>query len=153
MADEVISVETDHTHAINTGRTQLSFDQLGVLLPGVARLMLEVSNRFSRGYHAAKAHNARLAKFQISEGSKILSMVATVQPRYVDAIDQFFADFINPLRDLLDAEDWDHLDEQWALMTKEINRQHAEFAHGFLVWKVSDTPPADLDLTPLPEGS
>ena len=34
-------------------------------------------------------------------------------------------------------------------MTSEINRWHEEFAPGFLVWKVSDTPPEDLDLPPL----
>jgi len=72
--------------------------------PGVARLMLEVSNRVSRGYHAAKAKNARLARFQLSEGSKVMRLCAVVQPRYVEAIDSCMADHVNVIRDLIDVQ-------------------------------------------------
>jgi hypothetical protein len=56
---------------------------------------------------------------------------------------------VNVIRDLIDAKEWDRIEPAWKTMTKEINRWHEEFAHGFLVWKVSDNPPEDLDLTPL----
>jgi hypothetical protein len=149
MAPSDAPIVNDHTHAPSNGKVELTLEQLALMQPGVARLMLEVSNRFSRGYHAAKAENSRLARFQLSEGSKVLRLCAVVQPRYVEAVDQFMAEHVNVVRDLIEAKQWDRLDLAWEAMTKEINRWHEEFAHGFLVWKVSDTPPEDLDLTPL----
>ena len=85
-------IVNDHTHAPSNGKVELTLEQLALMQPGVARLMLEVSNRFSRGYHAAKAENSRLARFQLSEGSKVLRLCAVVQPRYVEAVDQFMAE-------------------------------------------------------------
>lgn len=152
MSDPAVPVATDHTHTASNGKVELTLDQLAILQPSVARLMLEVSERFTRGYHAARAGNARLARFQISEGSKLLRLCALVQPRYTDAVAEFLRDHVEPIRELMAAGSWDALEPAWEAMTAEVNRWHAEFAHGFLVWKVGDTPPADLDLSPLPDG-
>jgi hypothetical protein len=141
MTETSSSATSDHTHYANTGKVDLTLDQVASLLPGVARLMLEISTRFSRGYQAVKAHNGKVASFQIGEGVKILRMVAVVQPRYQDAVTQFIAEQVNPLRDLMTAG-------EWTAMTDEVNRWHEEFAHGFLVWKVDENVPIDLDLMP-----
>jgi hypothetical protein len=151
MSETALPNATDHSHTVSNGKTDLTFDELGGMQPGVARLMLEVSNRFSRAYHAAKAENRRLATFQLSEGVKVLRLCGVVQPRYVEPIAQFVEEHVTPLRALFAAKDWSHVDDAWDLMTKEINRWHEEFAHGFLVWRVSPNPPDDLDLTPRPE--
>ncbi|MBO0746880.1 MAG: hypothetical protein J2O47_00935 [Acidimicrobiaceae bacterium] len=140
--------ESNHEHSVLVGRTELTLQQLGMLQSSVPRLMLEVSARFSRGYHAGKAKNARLARFQIGEGAKLLRLCAVVQPRYADAISQFMTEQVEPLRELLGNEQWNELDSAWDELTKEVNRWHDEFDHGFLVWKVSNDPPSDLDLSP-----
>lgn len=141
-------VADDHTHVAGSSRLALSLDDIASIQPGVARLMLEVSNRFSRGYHAAKAKNARLARFQLNEGMKVLRICAVMQPRYAEAIQRFSADHVDPLRDLMEHEQWDRFDELWQAMTDEINRQHEEFDHGFLIWRVSQRPPDDILLEP-----
>ena len=148
MANDEAPVVSDHTHAPSNGKVEITLEQLAMMQPGVARLMLEISDRYSRGYHAAKAKNARLARFQLSEGSKLLRICGVVNPRYQGPVEQFMQEHVNPLRDLLGDERWDDLDKAWEAMTVEINRWHEEFDHGFLVWRVSQTPPADLDLTP-----
>jgi hypothetical protein len=151
MTDEQVPVVADHTHAPSTGRVEISLEQLAMLQPGVARLMLEVSNRYSRAFHAAKAKNGRLARFQIGEGTKVLRICGIMNPKYEKPIDQFIQEHVNPLRDLVGEGRWDEFDPAWEAMTVEINRWHEEFDHGFLVWHASANPPADLDLTPLPE--
>ena len=148
MADDEAPVARDHTHAPSNGKVEITLEQLAMIQPGVARLMLEISDRYSRGYHAAKAKNARLARFQLSEGSKLLRICGVVNPKYREPVEQFMVEHVNPLRDLIGDERWDDLDKAWEAMTVEINRWHEEFDHGFLVWRVSKTPPADLDLTP-----
>lgn len=149
MTDE-LPVATDHTHAPSNGKVELTLEQLALMQPGVARLMLEVGNRFGRGYHAAKARNARLARFQLSEGTKLLRLCGVVQPRYHDAIEEFVALHVEPLRRLLEEGRFEDLDTSFEALTKDVNRWHEEFNHGFLVWKVPATPPEDLDLTPQP---
>jgi len=54
MTASDVPISTDHTHAPSNGKVELTLEQLALMQPGVARLMLEVSNRFSRGYHAAR---------------------------------------------------------------------------------------------------
>ena len=149
MSENEAPVVTDHTHAPSNGKVEITLEQLAMIQPGVARLMLEISDRYSRGYHAAKAKNARLARFQLSEGTKLLRICAVVNPKYQEPVEQFMAEHVNPLRDLIGEERWDDLDKAWDEMTVEINRWHEVLDHGFLVWHVSPTPPADLDLTPL----
>ena len=68
MDEAVQPVGTDHTHTISNGKTDLTFDELGFMQPGVARLMLEVSNRFSRAYHVRPKR--RTVGWQISKSAK-----------------------------------------------------------------------------------
>lgn len=150
MSNDEAPVVTDHTHAPSNGKVEITLEQLAMIQPGVARLMLEISDRYSRGYHAAKAKNARLARFQLSEGTKLLRICAVVNPKYESPVEQFLEEHVNPLRDLIGDERWEDLDKAWEEMTDEINRWHEVFDHGFLVWRVSPIPPADLDLTPPP---
>ena len=145
--------DTDHSHLVNTGRTELTLDQLGMMQPGVARLMLEVSARFSRGYHAAQAKNIQLARFQLGEGTKLLRQCATVQPRFADSIKSFLEDHVAVLRSDLEESDWSGFEEHWKAMTSAVNEAHTIFDHGFIVWKVSDVPPSDIVLAPLEESS
>lgn len=148
MSDEGVPVAGDHTHVVPVGRIELSLEEFAILHPGVAALMLDVSQRFTRGYHAAQAKNAMVARFQISEGIKILRKCAVVQPRYEEAIAEFLRKHAEPIRDRMAASKWDEIGPLWQAMTEEVNRLHGEFAHGFLVWKVGDQAPDDLDLTP-----
>ncbi|MCU1490087.1 MAG: hypothetical protein JWM85_1492 [Acidimicrobiaceae bacterium] len=141
-------VELEHTHLASAGKTQLTLEDLAGLQPGVARLMLEVGNRFWRCYHAAKAHNRKLARFQMSEGTKLLRQCVIVRPKYDQDMATFIEQDLGRLRAVIEAEDWDRLDEVFAEMTSSVNRLHDVWDHGFLVWKVPEAPPADLVLEP-----
>ena len=52
------------------------------------------------------------------------------------------------LRAVIEAEDWDRFEAVFAEVVRATNRYHVEFEKGFLVWKVPEDPPHDLDLTP-----
>ena len=143
-----LEVDTTHTHAASNGKTDLTLEDIALLQPSMARLMLEIGNRFHRCYHAAKAGNRRLARFQLSEGTKLLRQSVVVRPRYAEAMATFVERDLAAVREAIDAGDPDRFEAVFAEMTAEVNRLHEVFDHGFLVWKVPETPPSDLVLEP-----
>lgn len=144
-------VERGHTHAANTGKVELTLEDLAILQPGLARLMLEIGNRFHRCYHAAMAHNVRLARFQLSEGTKLLRLCIVIRPQYEDDIVRFIGEDLDTLREAIESADDERFQSAFAAMTDNVNRLHEVWNHGYLVWKVPETPPGDLVLEPRPQ--
>ncbi|MGO8877770.1 MAG: hypothetical protein ACLQNG_18670 [Acidimicrobiales bacterium] len=139
---------TDHTHVANSGKAELSLDELAAIQPGMARLMVEVADRMWKCYHAGKAGNRPLARYQLSEAVKIMKTAVVVRPKYFDATQRFISEEIATLRGVIEAGDWEDFDRAYADVVVATNRYHEEFDKGFLVWKVPEDPPRDLDLTP-----
>ena len=150
MSEPSVDVEVDrsHTHAASNGKVDLTLEEIALLQPSMARLMLEIGNRFHRCYHAAKAGNRRLARFQLSEGTKLLRQSVVVRPKYAEAMATFIAEDLARVREAIDGDDPARFEEVFAAMTVEVNRLHDVFDHGFLVWKVPEEPPGDLVLEP-----
>lgn len=150
MSEEAgeVPVDRGHTHAASNGKTELSLEEIALLQPSLARLMLEIGDRFHRCYHAARAGNARLARFQLSQGTKLLRQSVVVRPKYAEAMDAFISSELAAVRKAIDAEDPDRFEAVFAAMTDEVNRLHDVFDHGYLVWKVPEQPPGDLVLEP-----
>ncbi|MGH9171997.1 MAG: hypothetical protein ACRD0Z_14180 [Acidimicrobiales bacterium] len=139
----------DHTHVANSGKAELSLDTLAAIQPGMARLMVEVSDRMWKCYHAGKAGNRPLARYQLSEATKIMKTSAVVRPKYADSMSKFIAEEIAALRAVIEAEDWDRFEDVYADVVTATNKYHGDFDKGFLVWQVPQDPPRDLDLRPL----
>lgn len=141
---------TDHTHLADSGKAELSLDELAAIQPGMARLMVEVSDRMWKCYHAGKARNRPLARYQLSEATKIMKTSVLVRPKYTESMQRFIAEEIAALRGVIESEDWEGFEAVFDDVVKATNRYHEEFEKGFLVWKVPEDPPRDLDLRPLP---
>ncbi|HLI43406.1 MAG TPA: hypothetical protein VKU92_02925 [Acidimicrobiales bacterium] len=141
---------TDHTHLVDNGKAQLSLDELAALQPGMARLMVEVSDRMWKCYHAGRAHNRALARYQLSEATKIMKASAVVRPKYADAMQRFIDEEIGRLRQVVESEDWEAFPTAFDAVVVAANKYHGEFDKGFIVWKVPEDPPRDLDLTAQP---
>jgi hypothetical protein len=139
---------TDHTHVADNGKAQLSLDELAAIQPGMARLMVEVADRMWKCYHAGKAGNRPLARYQLSEATKIMKTSVLVRPKYNDATVSFIAEELAALRVVIESSDWDRFDAVFDDVVRAANRYHEEFEKGFLVWRVPEEPPRDLDLTP-----
>jgi hypothetical protein len=140
----------DHTHLVNNGKAELTLDELAAIQPGMARLMVEIADRMWKCFHAGVARNRPLARYQLSEATKILKTSIVVRPKYFDAMQRFIAEEMAALRAVIEAEEWERFEEVYAAVVTATNRYHEEFEKGFLVWRVPEDPPRDLDLTPRP---
>lgn len=139
---------SDHTHLADNGKAELTLDELAGIQPGMARLMVEVSDRMWKCYHAGKARNRPLARYQLSEATKIMKASVIVRPKYTESMRSFIDVEMANLRQVVESEEWERFEEAFEAVVVGTNRYHEEFEKGFLVWKVPTEPPGDLDLTP-----
>ncbi|HET9092818.1 MAG TPA: hypothetical protein VFN50_10435 [Acidimicrobiales bacterium] len=145
MAPEPAS---DHTHLVDNGKARITLDQLAAIQPGMARLMVEIADRMWKCYHAGKARNRPLARYELSEATKILKASVVVRPKYTESVEQFVAGELAFLRAVVESERWEEFEAAFDAVVSATNRYHEEYDKAFLVWKVPAEPPRDLDLTP-----
>ena len=151
MPDErgpTLPIAIDHSHLADNGKAELTLDQLAGIQPGMARLMVEVSDRMWKCYHAGRAGNRAVARYMLSEATKILKAAVVVRPKYAEAMDRFISEEMAGLREAVESGDWGGFAARFEAVVAATNRYHEEFDKGFLVWQVPASPPPDLDLTP-----
>jgi hypothetical protein len=127
----------------------LDLEQLSRIQPGLARIMPEIGTRAWKLYYAAKAENWVLANFQLNEIRGLMNTCIVTRPQYENDLKAYMGDFMARLKAAIDNKDFATFDTEFQAAIVEANRYHDVWNHGFIVWKLPDTPPPDLDLTPL----
>lgn len=135
---------------VDVGKARITLDQLGMSQPGMARLMAELGPRMHRLYYAAKAGNWPLAAYFLRESQSLLKISVVVRPKYEEAMAAFLAEDLAPVQEAVHDRDWARFEPAFARMVERGNHYHGEFGKPYIVWKTPETPPPDLDLTPLP---
>lgn len=125
---------------------RLSPEQLTQLQPGLARLMPEIANRLWRGAYAARARHWELARWQLREMSKLFQLCTITRPKYADDIAEFLHDDVEPLLAAVAAEDLGSFEHAIMEAVDATNDFHRRWEKGFIVWKLPETAPPDLDL-------
>jgi hypothetical protein len=138
----------EHDHVIDTGKSHLTLEELGHVQPGMARVMPEVGARIWKCFYAGKAKNKPLAAFQLKEAVNLMEMGVLLRPKYTDNMYKFIEEQVEVVKKAIDAEDWDAFEPAFHEMIDCANAYHEEYDKPYLRWKIPDTPPPDLDMTP-----
>jgi hypothetical protein len=139
---------SDHDHVIDTGKGTFTLDDLGPLMPGMAELMPLVGGRIWKCFYAGRARNRPLAAFQLKEAVNLMEKGAFLRPKYAENMDKFVNEEVAAVRKAIEAEDWDGFETAFAAMVDAANAYHELYDKPYLRWKVPETPPPDLDMTP-----
>jgi hypothetical protein len=137
---------SDITQAKNPERLEL--EQLTSLQPGLARLMPEIAARFWKAFYAAKAANWPLASWQLREMRKLMRLGTVTRPKYTDDLEEYIHEDVEPLLGAVDAQDFARFEHIYHDAIDAANELHRRWEKEFIVWKLPDAPPPDLDLTP-----
>ena len=140
---------TDHTHVVDTGKSEMTLDELAMTQPGMARIMPEVGVRIWKCYYAGKAGNQPLARFQLKEAVNLMEIGAFVRPKYEQNMGKFISTEVEAVKKAIEAADWEAFEDAFRTMVEQANCYHAEYDKPWLRWKIPDAPPPDLDMTPL----
>ena len=139
MADEIL---------IDTGKGQLTLEQLGMIQPGMARIMPEIGARIWKLYYAGKAENWPLAKFQLKEAVNLMEIGVVLRPKYTDTMHTFISEECEAVRKAIEAKDATAFQAAYDAMVEAANAYHVLYDKPFLRWKTPDQPPPDLDMIP-----
>jgi hypothetical protein len=126
----------------------LDAETLTKLQPGFARLMPEIGARYWKAYYAAQARNWELASWQIREMRKLFTLGTITRPKYRDDVEEFLREEIDPLMAALADCNLDAFNRHYSEATDSANEWHRRWNKGFILWKLPDTPPPDLELGP-----
>ena len=127
---------------------RLELEELTALQPGLARLMPEVGARFWKAHYAARAENWPLAAWQLREMRKLMRLGAVTRPKYTDDLEEFIREDVEPLLDALDRQDLVRFERLYRQAVEAANEFHRRWKKPWIVWKLPDQPPPDLDLSP-----
>lgn len=127
---------------------RLELEELTQLQPGLARLMPEIGARFWKAFYAAGAENWALAAWQLREMRKLMRLGMITRPKYSDDLEEYIHDDVEPLLDALEAHDLGRFQHIYHDAVDAANELHRRWKKEFIIWRLPDTPPPDLDLTP-----
>ena len=137
----------DHDHEITIKGGSFDLSDLGHLMPGMAEIMPLVGERIWKCYYAAKAHNRKLATFQLKEAVNLMQKGSILRPKYEEDMDAFISGEVATLQANIEAEDWGAFETNFTTMIDQANAYHEKYDKSFLRWQLPATPPPDLDLT------
>ena len=144
---EHYSLDNETSPTAHTKHGDLTLDQIAEMMPGMARLMVEVSDRYQILYYAAREGNWELARHEFSELRKTLRMAAVVRPKYQESLAGFEADHLKPLEKAVRARDWGVFQQAFRQATDSANESHREFGYDCIEWRLPSSPPSHLRLT------
>jgi hypothetical protein len=127
---------------------RLELEELTALQPGLARLMPEIGARFWKTYYAALAENWPLAVWQLKEMRKLMRLGTVTRPKYTEDLEEFIAEDVEPLMQALEAHDRRRFERVFHDAVEAANEFHRRWKKPWIVWKLPDAPPPDLELTP-----
>jgi hypothetical protein len=90
-----------------------------------------------------------LARFQLKEAVNVLKLCMLTRPKYTTDITTFIDVQMERVRKAIDAGDWATFDSTFDAMIETANHYHSVYDKPWLRYKVPDSPPPDLDMTPL----
>jgi len=131
-----------------TGHREMSLEDVATIQPGLGRIMPEVGQRTWKLYYAAKAENWPLATFQAKEIKGLMELGAFTRPKHEDALNQFMEENWKPLQEAINKKDFKAFEAAFNAAIEAANAYHELKEKPYIVWKLPDSPPPDLELKP-----
>jgi hypothetical protein len=131
-----------------SGHRAMTLDDLARLQPGLGRLMPEIGQRMWKLYYAAQAANWPLARYQVAEIRGLMATCAFTRPKYAEHLQTYVSQHLATLDQRLEAQDWEGFERAFRKAVDVANAYHRIWEKPFIVWKLPDMPPPDLDLRP-----
>ena len=131
-----------------TGHREMSVEDVATIQPGLGRIMPEVGARTWKLYYAAKAGNWALATFQAKEIKGLMELGAFTRPKHEEALNKFMEEEWKLLQEAVNKQDFAAFEAAFHKAVDAGNAYHELKDKPYIVWKLPDTPPPDLDLRP-----
>lgn len=132
----------------DSGKGDMAIDEMAVIQPGLARIMPEIGARVWKLYYAGKAENWPYAMYQWKEARKLFELAQFTRPKYEESIEEYLRDDFAPIEGAIRDQSVEKFLAAIGQAVDSANAWHEKKDKPYIRWKVPDTPPPDLDLTP-----
>lgn len=136
----------DKSIIVHTKHGDLSLEQIAELMPGLATLMRDVSDRCWIAYYAAKNGNWALAAYQLRATRKRFADGGLTRPKHKAMLESYTKQIIEPLLQHCEAHDFVAFEKTYNEGVALANQMHVATKHGEIVWKLPSHPPEHLEL-------
>lgn len=131
-----------------SGHREMSLEDLAAIQPGLGRIMPDIGTRTWKLYYAAKAGNWPLANFQWKEIKGLMELGAFTRPKHEAALNEFLEQTWPAIQEAIKKEDIAAFEAAFTKAVDAGNAYHEMKDKPYLIWKLPDAPPPDLDLKP-----
>ncbi len=125
-----------------------SNEELSDLVPGLGTIMPEIGARTWKLYYAAKAQNWPMANFQVNEIRGLMRKGGFTRPKYTEDLQTYVDEHLSELRTAIQQKDFPAFDAAFKNAIESANSWHDYYDKKYIVWKLPEAAPPDLDLTP-----
>ena len=129
-----------------TPHGEMTIDQLAGIQPGLAKLMRDVSERYTAAYHAAKGGNWDLARYQLKQLRGAFRTAKVTRPKHAKDLDEFDAAHVAPLMKAAEGKDWRAFEDAFWLGVESSDAYHEKLGYGYIRYQLPAAPPSDLYL-------
>jgi hypothetical protein len=140
--------EVIEEYVITGEKKDFTLESLAMVQPGLADVMPDVGARTWKLYYAAKGGAWDLAKFQWKEINGLFDKGAFLRAKHANELYQYMEEDWKQLEAPIKAQDFEKFDEVFRHCISQANAYHELKDKPYIVWKLPDTPPPDLDFSP-----
>jgi hypothetical protein len=130
------------------GKGEMGVEDIARIQPGLAQLMPAIGDHTWKLYYAGKARNWPYALYQWKVARKLFEQCAVTRPKHGPSLEIYLREDWAPIQDAIQREDLDAFLASFEKAVVSGNVWHERKGKPFIVWKVPEHPPPDLDLTP-----
>lgn len=131
-----------------TGHREMTVEEIGIIQPGLGRIMPEVGQRTWKLYYAVKNEHWELAKFQWKEIQELMELGAFTRPKHEEALNQFLREDWPQIGKAIDNKDFAAFETAFQHAVEQANAYHELKEKPYIRWQLPSQPPPDLDMKP-----
>ncbi|MFB6271491.1 MAG: hypothetical protein ABEL51_01215 [Salinibacter sp.] len=139
---------TDQKPVIETDHGQIPLDDLPEILPGLPRIMAELSDRFWILYYAAERGNWDLAQYQVTVARSLLHAAGlTSSEALTDKLESFSRSHLSAIADSIEEQDLSTFKDVFNRAIESANQFHKATGVPYIHWTLPSYPPEHLKLS------
>ncbi len=89
-----------------TPHGEMTIDQLAEIQPGMATIMKEVGERYTRTYYAAKGGNWKLAAYELNQVRTAFKVAKMTRPKFAEDLTAFDKEYLQPIFKAIHDQHW-----------------------------------------------
>ena len=127
-----------------TPHGEMTLDQLAEIQPGMAALMKDVGDRYTRTYYAARGGNWKLAAYELNMVRTSFRHAKVTRPKFSEDLADFDKEFLQPIFIAIRDGDWKAFLEAFKKGEAGSDTYHDKRGYPHIRYVLPKNPPSNL---------